>query len=329
MRMLQTDSCPAQASSQQPIADTPILDVLLVAPRGFCAGVHRAIQAVEDALRRNGAPVYVRRPIVHNMEVLRSLEAKGAVFVEELDEVPDGAVVVFSAHGIAPAIRHEAERRNLRSHDAVCPLVAKVHRQVERHQRAGRTTVLIGHEGHPEIEGTLGRLREGSAFVVKDVPGVRMLPIRPDAPVSYAIQTTFSVTDAEMIITALRDTFSDLEEPATSDICYATTNRQKAIAAAASSVDAVIVVGERFSSNACRLAEVAATACCSVQLAASSAELDWAPLVDARSIAITAAASTPESSVQSVVEALGRRFRLRLTEEEAVEHMQFKPLLVA
>lgn len=308
----------------------PPLDVLLVAPRGFCAGVRRAIRAVEDALAHHGPPVYVRHAIVHNLEVVRALQAKGAVFVEELHEVPEGAIVIFSAHGVARVVEQQAAARTLTTYDAVCPLVAKVHREVERHERNGRTIVLIGHEGHPEIAGTVGRLRSGSVHLVQSPADVAALPIPRDARVAYAVQTTYSVSDAAEIVDALRRSFSDLEEPPTNDICYATTNRQNAIRQVASSVDAVIVVGEGFSSNATRLAEVAASACTSVQLAPNAAGLDWSRLPERGTLAVTAAASTPESSVQDVIAALRTRFDVRLSEQPAaLESMAFKPVAIA
>jgi 4-hydroxy-3-methylbut-2-enyl diphosphate reductase len=311
-------------------AERPQVAVVLAAPRGFCAGVRRAIEAVEDALSKHGPPVYVRRPIVHNMAVVRSLEAKGAVFIEELDQVPRGSVVIFSAHGVAPSIADDAGARGLTAYDAVCPLVAKVHREVERHERNGRKVVLIGHEGHPEIEGTLGRLGSDSAFLVRSVPEVERLPFSPQAPTAYAVQTTYSVEDAQAIVNALRARFSDLEEPSSSDICYATTNRQTAVRRLALSCDAIIVVGEHFSSNARRLAEVASGNCASVQLAADASELDWSRLPVSGTIGVTAAASTPESSVTDVLDALAERFDLRVeTIEAAVEAVAFKRLPIA
>jgi len=312
-----------------PRTEKPHINVMLAAPRGFCAGVRRAIDAVEDALSSHGAPVYVRRPIVHNLAVVRSLESKGAVFIEELDQAPEGAVVILSAHGVAPSVWREAEQRNLQVYDAVCPLVAKVHREVERHQRNGRKIILIGHAGHPEIEGTLGRLSPDSAFLVRDVEDVRRLPLTDDVPAAYAVQTTYSVDDAQMIIAALRAQFSDLEEPATSDICYATTNRQAAVRTLARSADAIIVVGEQFSSNARRLAEVAADSCALVQLVAGASELDWALLPPSGSIGVTAAASTPESSVQEVLDALCERFHIDVEAMDAsAETTAFKRVAV-
>jgi 4-hydroxy-3-methylbut-2-enyl diphosphate reductase len=306
-------------------ADKPQLAVVLAAPRGFCAGVRRAIDAVEDALSKHGAPVYVRRPIVHNLAVVRSLEAKGAVFIEELEQAPRGSVVIFSAHGVAPSVSEDARVRGLTAYDAVCPLVAKVHREVERHERNGRKIVLIGHEGHPEIEGTLGRLARESVYLVGNVPDVERLPFSSQVPTAYAVQTTYSVEDAQAIVDALRARFSDLEEPSSSDICYATTNRQAAVRRLARSCDAIIVVGEHFSSNARRLAEVASGICKSVQLAADASELDWSQLPASGAIGITAAASTPESSVDEILDALAQRFDFRVeTIEAAAESVAFK-----
>ncbi|GAA4745355.1 4-hydroxy-3-methylbut-2-enyl diphosphate reductase [Sphingomonas daechungensis] len=292
------------------LADKPEIRVILAAPRGFCAGVRRAIDAVRDALAKHGAPVFVRRAIVHNLEVVRSLEAEGAIFVEELDEIPPGAVVVFSAHGVAPAIAADARRRDLTAYDAVCPLVAKVHREVERHQRHGRQIILIGHKGHPEIEGTLGHVSSVGAHVVNSLQEVAALPVGRDEPAAYAVQTTYSVDDAHAIVEALRERFADLEGPASSDICYATTNRQAAVREVAIRSDAIIVVGEHFSSNACRLAEVAGAHCGEVQLVAGPDDIDWECLPASGVIGITAAASTPESSVQAILSALAGRYRI-------------------
>ena len=312
------------------LADRPEIRVILAAPRGFCAGVRRAIDAVRDALSRHGAPVYVRRAIVHNLEVVRTLEAEGAVFVEELDEIPVGSIVLFSAHGVSPTIAADAKRRGLRTYDAVCPLVAKVHREVERHQRGGRQLVLIGHKGHPEIEGTLGHVTSVSAHVVKSVEEVGDLPLLRDQPTAYAVQTTYSVDDAQAIVEALRMRFSDLAGPASSDICYATTNRQAAVRELAMRSDAIIVAGERFSSNACRLAEVAEVHCGAVQLVAGPDEIDWSGLPKSGSIGLTAAASTPESSVQAILAALGVRYQIEVEEAGSEpEATVFKRLAIA
>jgi 4-hydroxy-3-methylbut-2-enyl diphosphate reductase len=313
-------------------ATRPPLDVVLAAPRGFCAGVRRAIEAVEEALKAYGAPVYVRRAIVHNLVVVRDLEAKGAVFVQELSEVPEGALAILSAHGVARSVFAEADARGLRTIDAVCPLVAKVHREVVRHHRMGRRVVLVGHAGHPEIVGTLGQVPDGAVLLVEGEAEVANLPIAVDAPVAYAVQTTFSVDEAAGIVAALEARFSNLAAPPASDICYATSNRQTALKAIAGDVDAVIVAGEDFSSNACRLRDVArATGCPSVQLAAGPGEIDWALLEGRRRLGVSAAASTPESVVYAILEALRERFTLTLSEAPAAvdETVSFKPLKVA
>ena len=329
--MLQPATPDARALEDRsgPIDERPHVRILLASPRGFCAGVRRAIDAVRDALRRHGEPVYVRRAIVHNLDVVRSLEAEGAIFVHELDEVPEGEVVVFSAHGVAPAIAAEASDRGLIAYDAVCPLVAKVHREVERHQKSGRKLILVGHKGHPEIEGTLGHVAEGSAHVVASTSDVASLPLPADQPTAYAVQTTYSVNDAAEIVTALKARFSDLAGPASSDICYATSNRQASVRAIAAEADAIIVAGESFSSNACRLAEVAATSCSSVQLVASASQIDWSLLPKRGSIGITAAASTPESIVEEIVSALKERYRAEVEQVETVrETTAFKRLAI-
>jgi 4-hydroxy-3-methylbut-2-enyl diphosphate reductase len=317
----------------QPEIDTgderPEIRLLLAAPRGFCAGVRRAIDAVRDAIAVHGAPVYVRRPIVHNLAVVRELEAEGAIFVEELDEIPPGSVVILSAHGVAPAVVAEAERRGLRAYDAVCPLVAKVHRQVERFSRDGRHVLFVGKAGHPEVEGTLGRLPPGAAHLVASAAEAAAVPLEPAAPAAVAVQTTFSVEEAGAIVDTLRARFADLAEPATSDICYATTNRQHAAQRLSEQVEAVIVVGESFSSNASRLAEVASLRCRSVQLVADAAAIDWSLLPHSGAIGITAAASTPESSVAGIVAAFAARYRLRLSElGDAEEKTTFKGVAV-
>ena len=312
------------------VAGLPRLDVLLAAPRGFCAGVRRAIDAVHDAIGRHGAPVYVRRPIVHNLAVVRELESCGAIFVEELDQVPGGSVVVLSAHGVAPSVRLEAVERGLVAYDAVCPLVAKVHREAGRHVRAGRHVVLVGHEGHPEIVGTLGHIPAGAASLVRTAEDVGALDLARETPIGVCVQTTYSVEEAEAVLAALKVRFGDVATPAGSDICYATTNRQAALRRIAGTADAIIVVGEQFSSNARRLAELAAAVGCpSVQLVADAQEVDWAMVPPTGTIGITAAASTPEKSVSSVLDALGRRYRLSVREVGAVEEtVEFRRLAV-
>ncbi|TFI60331.1 4-hydroxy-3-methylbut-2-enyl diphosphate reductase [Sphingomonas parva] len=293
----------------------PALRVLLAAPRGFCAGVRRAIDAVRDALALHGAPVFVRRAIVHNLAVVRALEAEGARFVEEIDEVPEGGVVILSAHGVAPAVRTEARARGLIVYDAVCPLVAKIHREVERHHASGRRVLLIGHEGHPEIVGTLGHLPEGAAVLVRSAEDVASLALDDEDEIAYAIQSTFSVEEAAAVVTALEARFERLAGPQGSDICYATTNRQAAVREIAGLADAVIVAGEDFSSNARRLAEVASHAGCpSVQLVAEAAAIDWTALRAGSTIGLTAAASTPESSVAGILDALRSRYDVEIAQ---------------
>ena len=312
------------------LAEKPAVRLLLASPRGFCAGVRRAINAVRDALAVHGAPVYVRHAIVHNMEVVRELEAEGAIFVDELDEVPAGSVILFSAHGVPPSVAAEAGRRGLTAYDAVCPLVAKVHREVERHDRQGRDVLLVGHAGHAEVEGTLGRLSNVRGFVVNTPEDIRALPLTAGNPVAYAVQTTYSVDDASEVVDSLTAYFADIVGPASSDICYATTNRQAATRLVAAQADAVIVIGEKFSSNACRLAEVAGQDCDAVQLIASPTALDWSLLPAAGTIGITAAASTPETSVRKVIMALSARYALQI--EEMVgpsETATFRPLAIA
>jgi 4-hydroxy-3-methylbut-2-enyl diphosphate reductase len=308
----------------------PPLDILLASPRGFCAGVTRAIQAVRDALRVHGAPVYVRRPIVHNLRVVRALEAEGAVFVEELEAVPEGAVVILSAHGVGPEVAEEATRRGLVAYDAVCPLVAKVHREVERHHRSGRHIVLVGHEGHPEIVGTLGHAPRGAVSLIRGAADVHALPFPAGERLALAVQTTYSVDEAEEVTAALDARFRDLVRPAAGDICYATTNRQSAVRAIAARADAMIVVGDAFSSNACRLAEVAALAGCpAVQRLAGPEELDWSALPRRGALGITAAASTPESVVGALLDALAGTYRLRIEEVGAVEeNIEFKRVAI-
>lgn len=317
------------AAGEKAQAFPPLL-VLLAAPRGFCAGVTRAIEAVEAALRRYGPPVYVRRAIVHNLAVVRALEAQGAVFVKEVGEVPEGAVLILSAHGVGPDVVAEAKRRRHRFFDAICPLVSKVHREVVRHHSAGRHVILVGHEGHPETIGTLGQLPDGAASLVASAEDVEALELPRDLPVAYAIQTTYSVDEARGIVEALEACFTDLKAPPGSDICYATTNRQAAVKSLAPRVDAMLVAGENFSSNACRLAEVAkAFGCPSVQLVADASHVDWSLLGRIRTIGITSAASTPASTVSGLIEALSARFEVRVEEvEHLTETATFKPVRI-
>ena len=329
--MLDADLSPDANEYGSTVADAlPRIRVLLASPRGFCAGVRRAIDAVADALEHHGAPVYVRRPIVHNRAVVASLEAKGAIFVQELDEVPSGGVVVLSAHGVAPDVAAEARQRKLVTYDAVCPLVAKIHHEVKRHRRSGRHVILVGHEGHPEIVGTLGQIPQTDASLVRNAEEVRELDVPDASSVGYAVQTTYSVEEAGEVVAAILSRFPEAVGPPSSDICYATTNRQAAVREIAPNVEAMIVVGERFSSNASRLAEVAeASGCASVQLVADRHGLDWDALRARRSVGITAAASTPERAVADVIEALRTHYSLVVDELPApAESMVFKPVRI-
>jgi 4-hydroxy-3-methylbut-2-en-1-yl diphosphate reductase len=280
-----------------------MVTVLLAQPRGFCAGVIRAIDIVDQALDRAGAPVYVRHEIVHNRHVVDTLKKKGAVFVEELDEVPEGAVTIFSAHGVSRAVQADAEVRGLPVIDATCPLVSKVHAQGRRYVAAGRTLVLIGHAGHPEVEGTLGQI-DGEVHLVGTPEEVASLPLPLDAPVSYITQTTLSVDDTRAIIAALEARFSDLTGPDTSDICYATQNRQSAVRQLARECDLLLVVGSPNSSNSSRLREIGAEMGVPSHLIADGSQLDPAWIDGVQTIGLTAGASAPEELVQSVITAI-------------------------
>jgi 4-hydroxy-3-methylbut-2-enyl diphosphate reductase len=279
------------------------MDILLANPRGFCAGVERAIAIVERALERFGAPIYVRHEVVHNRYVVDDLRAKGAVFVEELDEVPAGATVIFSAHGIPKAVREEADRRGLRVFDATCPLVTKVHLEVERHCKSGREIVMIGHKGHPEVEGTMGQVHCGM-HLVENVADVAKLEVHDPAQLAYVTQTTLSMDDAADIVIALRARFPDIVGPKKDDICYATQNRQDAVKDLARRVDLVIVVGSRNSSNSNRLREVAENLGVAAKLVDGGDDVDPAWLVGKASVGVTAGASAPEVLVEEVVERL-------------------------
>jgi 4-hydroxy-3-methylbut-2-enyl diphosphate reductase len=294
----------------------PQLNVLLAGPRGFCAGVDRAIRIVEEALRRHGRPVYVRHEIVHNRTVVESLEAQGAVFVEELDEVPPDAPVVFSAHGVPKAVPAEAERRNLTYLDATCPLVSKVHREVERHfGHGGRHILMIGHAGHPEVIGTMGQLRPGAMTLVQDVAEARAVqPADPDT-LAFVTQTTLSVDDTAEIVAVLRERFPTMQGPKREDICYATTNRQAAVKAISEESDLVLVIGSANSSNSQRLREVAERAGATRAVLLPTADaLDWSLLEGVRTVGITAGASAPEVLVEALVDRLRQRFRLSIAE---------------
>ena len=299
----------------------PPLDIYLAAPRGFCAGVDRAIQIVELALIKYGAPVYVRHEIVHNRFVVDSLKRKGAIFVEDLDEVPDGdRPVIFSAHGVPKSVPAEAARRRLFQLDATCPLVTKVHREAEIHLKRGRHVLLIGHAGHPEVVGTMGQLPDGTVTLIETVADVARLAPPPDQILAYTTQTTLSVDDTAGIVAALVERFPDIVGPHKQDICYATTNRQEAVKAVARRVDALLVVGAPNSSNSQRLREVAERQGCGIAiLIQRAAEIDWTRLGAIRSLAISAGASAPEVLVEEVIAAFAERYDIRLEEVRSAD----------
>src|SRR5881409_630232 len=276
------------------------MEVLLANPRGFCAGVERAIGIVERALAIHGAPIYVRHEVVHNKYVVEDLKSKGAVFVEALAEVPSGSTVIFSAHGVSKAVRGEAEARGLRVFDATCPLVTKVHVEVAKMRAAGREIVMIGHRGHPEVEGTMGQAAEGMVLV-ETVADVARLEVRDPGKLSYVTQTTLSVDDAAAIVEALKGRFPAITGPKRDDICYATQNRQDAVKVLAPQVDVVIVVGSPNSSNSNRLREVAANRGARAYMVDTAAELDERWILGARRIGVTAGASAPELLVEQVI----------------------------
>ncbi len=306
----------------------PTLKVVLCSPRGFCAGVVRAIKSVERALAIYGAPVYVRHEIVHNRYVVDSLRAKGAIFVEELSEVPDNkAPVIFSAHGVARAIPEEAAQRNLLTLDATCPLVTKVHREAEIHFRRQREIVLIGHAGHPEVVGTMGQLPAGSITLVESIQHAEKFIPRDENNLAYVTQTTLSVDDTAEIVEVLKRRFPNIVGPHKEDICYATTNRQEAVKRVAPVVDAMIVVGAPNSSNSQRLREVAQRAGCPrAVLMQRAADINWSDFDGVKRLGITAGASAPEVLVEEIMGAFAARFVLDIETVSAIEEGVFFPL---
>ena len=299
------------------------MEVLLAQPRGFCAGVDRAIEIVERALQVYGAPIYVRHEIVHNTHVVANLRAKGAVFVDELDQVPAGATVVFSAHGVSKAVRNEAQALGLRVFDATCPLVTKVHVEVERMRAQGREVVMIGHVGHPEVEGTMGQVDTG-IYLVESPADVAKLQVRDPECLGYVTQTTLSIDDAAQVVAALKQRFPNIAAPKKADICYATQNRQDAVKFMAPQVDLVIVIGSRTSSNSNRLREVAERFGVPAYLVDSADDVDPAWLHGRQRIGVTAGASAPESLVQALIDRLRSlgASRVRVL-EGAEEHVVF------
>ena len=302
------------------------MKVFLCAPRGFCAGVDRAIQIVEAALERFGAPVYVRHEIVHNRFVVASLEAKGAIFVEELEEIEvDDRPVIFSAHGVPKEVKADAAGRNLFYLDATCPLVSKVHKEAELHHKRGRDILLIGHAGHPEVVGTMGQLPEGAVTLIETVRDVLALNVTDPQNLAWISQTTLSVDDTRSIVAALEERFPDIVGPHKEDICYATTNRQEAVKLVAPKCDAMIIVGAPNSSNSQRLREVALkSGCPQATLVQRAADLDLSRYENVRTLGITAGASAPETLVEEVLESFAKVFDLTLeTARVAEETVQF------
>jgi 4-hydroxy-3-methylbut-2-enyl diphosphate reductase len=304
----------------------PPLTLYLAAPRGFCAGVDRAIKIVELAIEKWGAPVYVRHEIVHNKYVVDGLRAKGAVFVEELSECPLDRPVIFSAHGVPKSVPAEAAARNMIAVDATCPLVTKVHNEAARHAENGLQMIMIGHQGHPEVIGTMGQLPPGEVLLVQDVDDVATLQVRDPQKLAYITQTTLSVDDTAAVAAALQARFPAILVPTHDDICYATTNRQAAVKAIAGKIDALLVIGAPNSSNSKRLVEVGKAAGCAYsQLVQRAGDIDWRALSGIRSVGVTAGASAPEELVNEVIDAFRARFAMTVdVVETAQENVEFK-----
>ncbi|MDD9740528.1 MULTISPECIES: 4-hydroxy-3-methylbut-2-enyl diphosphate reductase [Marinovum] len=308
------------------MTDQPQLTLYLAAPRGFCAGVDRAIKIVEMALEKWGAPVYVRHEIVHNKFVVDDLKAKGAVFVEELEECPDDRPVIFSAHGVPKSVPQAAEAREMVFVDATCPLVSKVHIEAQRHAENGLQMIMIGHAGHPETVGTMGQLPEGEVLLVETVEDVARVAVRDPERIAFVTQTTLSVDDTAEIVAALQARFPAIVGPHKEDICYATTNRQESVKAMAARCDAMLVVGAPNSSNSRRLVEVGRRAGCAYsQLVQRATDIDWRALEGIRSLGVTAGASAPEVLVNEVIDAFRARYDVTVEQiETARENVEFK-----
>ena len=306
----------------------PPLKIVLCAPRGFCAGVVRAIDAVEQALRLYGAPVYVRHEIVHNKYVVEALKAKGAVFVRELDEIPQtNAPVIFSAHGVAKSVPAAAALRNFFAIDATCPLVTKVHREAELHHRRGKTIVLVGHAGHPEVVGTIGQLPIGAVILTETLADVAALPALPGERLAFVTQTTLSVDDTRDIVAALQARFPGIAGPHKDDICYATSNRQEAVKRVAPQVEAMLVVGSQNSSNSQRLKEVAERAGCKLaRLVLRAQDIDWALFGALKSLGLTAGASAPDVLVDEIIDAFAARYTISVDIVSTADEQVFFPL---
>ena len=301
------------------------MKIILANPRGFCAGVDRAISIVELALEIHGAPIYVRHEVVHNRFVVNGLRERGAIFVEELSEVPDGAIVIFSAHGVSQAVRQEAKERNLKVFDATCPLVTKVHMQVARASRKGTKAILIGHKGHPEVEGTMGQYsnQDGGIYLIESVEDIARLPLRENDDLTFMTQTTLSLDDTAETISALKEKYPTIQGPHKNDICYATTNRQEAVRELAKQCDLVIVVGSKNSSNSNRLADLASRMGVKSKLIDDPNDIhaDW--FDDVQTIGVTAGASAPEELVQSVINRIGDFGATTIEELQGLEENMF------
>ena len=304
----------------------PQLTVYMAAPRGFCAGVDRAIQIVEMALEKWGKPVYVRHEIVHNKFVVDELKSKGAIFIKEVNEAPVDRPIIFSAHGVPKSVPLEAQRREMVYVDATCPLVSKVHIEADRHFENGLQIVMIGHAGHPETIGTMGQLPDGGVLLVENTEDVKNLTVRDPIKLAYVTQTTLSIDDTAEVVEALKVRFPTIVGPHKEDICYATSNRQAAVKEIAPDVDALLVIGAPNSSNSQRLVEVAKKAGCkNSQLVQRATEINWDKLMDIKSIGITAGASAPEILINEVIEALKERFEVKTNiVETATENVNFK-----
>lgn len=304
---------------------TSDMTVYIANPRGFCAGVDRAIQIVEMALEKYGAPVYVRHEIVHNKFVVEGLRQRGAIFVDELDDVPDDVPVVFSAHGVPKSVPEEARRRKMLYVDATCPLVSKVHREAERHEKSGAEIIMIGHAGHAEVVGTMGQVGAGRITLVETPQDVEKLNLKNSDNVAYITQTTLSLDDTADIIAALKARFPSIRDPKKEDICYATTNRQGAVKALADKAEAVLIIGAPNSSNSRRLVEVAKRQGCKSMLIQRAGDIDWGWLSDVRNVGLSAGASAPEILVEEVIEAFRSRYNIRLETVMTVEeNVKFK-----
>ena len=306
------------------------LKILLASPRGFCAGVTRAVQIVSMALKKFGTPVYVRHEIVHNKYVVQTLAGQGAIFVNELDEVPDGAVVIFSAHGVPLSVIEEAKRRGLTTIDATCPLVEKVHKEARRNHEDGRKTLLIGHKGHPEVIGTMGQIPADEIRLVSSVADIDTIPADWSDKLGYVTQTTLSLDETAELLQALKDRFPSIVKPNQNDICYATTNRQRAVKAIAGQCDLLMVIGAPNSSNSKRLVEVAKDAGCPRSvLVQRAADIDLTMLSGVKTLGITAGASAPEILVKEVIDTLSKHFDITLSEHTETEEKVSFPLPVS